>query len=116
MLVEQMLPNELRSLELLAAEGTQPTVDGQHLCVVLNEFLDLFFPVLDAQLLGRLLVQVLFVLEVGLHLGLELLDVLVDFVLGGLLAAGHGRTCEHYAAAVGHRVLLLVFCRVVEVE
>ena len=41
MLVEDVLPDELRPLELLAAEGTQPLVLGELLGVGLDELLNL---------------------------------------------------------------------------
>ena len=120
-LVEQVLAYELGSLEALAAERTQPAVGRQLLRVHLDELVDFVARLLATQPLDALDVEALLVLDVRLHLGLELLEVVGD-VLAAQLEAHRGRvrrqrrTHEHDAAPVGHGVLLLILDRVVEVD
>lgn len=83
MLIEQVLSDELRSLEPLATERTEPSVGRELLGVHLYELLDLLARLFDAQLLGLIRFETLFELDEWFELRLELFHVRLGVVGGG---------------------------------
>ena len=78
-----MLPDELRSLESLATERTEPSVGRELLGVDLDELLDLLACLFDAQLLGLIHFETLFELDEWFEFRLELFHVRLGVVGGG---------------------------------